>query len=183
LSAGKHVVVLGALVCALLVAPNCKPAQDECSSEGTESCLGREQAIVCHAHRLVTIACRGPSGCVPAPGPKHCDEAAGVAGEACNSPLRAACSTDKGSILECNGDVWKPVHRCRGVKGCYAENGSVHCDTAGALEGDPCVAEGAGECSVDGRSLLVCKDQRFVNGGTCKDAKSCKEGNGLAGCE
>jgi hypothetical protein len=176
--------MLGAALIALLsAASSCKPVQDECSSEDSESCLGREQAIVCHAHKLVTVQCRGPSGCVPGTGTKHCDEALGVAGETCNSRSRASCSLDRGMMLQCEGDVWKPLHRCRGPKACHPENGSLHCDTGGALEGDPCVAEGAGECSVDGRSLLLCKDKRFTSGGACPEGKTCKEGDGLAGCE
>ncbi len=107
-----------------------------------------------------------------APGPQA-PHGFAVANSACDGK-RAACSLDKGAMLECDGDKLVVALMCRGPAQCHTvdQGDSVSCDYTRAEENDPCnVSDSA--CSMDAKSELRCNGVKWVRSGACKGPDGC----------
>jgi hypothetical protein len=143
-----------------------------CNDEGEAMCRAATTIISCDAGRWVEVPCHGPEGCKKAGLLVSCDESLGKAGEACSKNDNYGCATDKASQLKCVAHKWTLVAQCRGPKACTTNFPYVSCDTTVARAGDPCEEDKSAACADDGKSVLSCKDGRFVEQQRC--AASCK---------
>lgn len=97
-----------------------------------------------------------------------CDNVVIEPGAPCSPEERHACTNDDKAILVCRGGKWAEDQYCRGPKGCRKVGDSIGCDDTIAQAGDPCVDDGDQSCSLDRKSLLVCKSKKMVVEKPCK---------------
>jgi hypothetical protein len=96
-------------------------------------------------------------------------------GDSC-SDANTACF-DPQTALECLGAIRVGVH-CGGPSGCRSGGASVFCDQSDANENDLCLAVGMrqfgeGACAADKKTLLSCRNGRFVKSGDCRGPLGC----------
>jgi hypothetical protein len=106
-----------------------------------------------------------------------------TAGGKCTSNGKYIC-TDLSNALLCANGTLVPL-ACRGPKGCQGTGVASECDDDLALAGDSCLStlNESFACSVDHKTELVCKDNKFVVARTCKGPKSCTVTGDLIHCD
>jgi hypothetical protein len=147
----------------------CEPLQ-----KGRIGCENEATLLYCLDMKVRAVPCRGPKGCAK----NLCDTTLAREGEACEMPLFGAppnLTCGEGIVLECKGQSlgrWTATKHCRGPKKC---SGSLvpDCDQTVAEVGDVCNGTSTA-CSVDGKKLLECDDEKF------KEVKDCAGGKGCA---
>lgn len=142
----------------------CDPAQDdhECSTDKKSDlkCTG--------SHWKEVDRCLGPSACKSTAREVSCDNTVSEDGAPCISDGDTACSRDGKSLLLCSGNKMTVHEPCRGDGGCKSVSGKPTCDTSIAEVGDACDEEGFSSCSVDRKSVLLCKEKRRISMRACK---------------
>lgn len=175
-AAGLGVVVLGVLGVA-----GCKPKAGDSCEQGKRLCQDPKTEMWCQDGKLATGPCKGPKGCTTEGTTMRCDISANAVGEPCSPDDQdaAACTADGKSMVVCEKGKYA-IRPCRGPKACK-ELGKVDCDESMAQLGDAC--SGAGyKCSVDGKSLLQCKDGKAALDEKCPEGESCKVAGNEVGC-
>src|ERR1700722_15465540 len=127
------VAVVSGLLLLVLVQCNMlrRKAGDKCVSNGTFQCSDPSAALLCAGGTLVSMPCRGPSGCQGTGPGSQCDDDLGQAGEPClagSSGENYACGTDQKSELVCSAGKWAVNSTCKGPAGCKITGEMVHCD-------------------------------------------------------
>jgi hypothetical protein len=154
-------------------------AEDPCSAddEGAARCSSKDGMLACHGGRFALVPCRGSRGCVNADGRALCDTSIAEPGDRCQSENLKACSGDGSQVLICKQNAMQRFYQCRGESGCTSTSGKLNCDTSVAKLGDACDKKLEGlafSCSLDQRSILVCKGGAFVLDETCKAGQKCR---------
>jgi hypothetical protein len=162
-------------------------AGDRCSldDQGVAVCASADALLVCRGEAFVSAPCRGPRGCEMVGDRPRCDQSVAAPGEACKAPGAKACSSDATRVLSCSGERMTELYLCRGQAQCRADAGKVACDQTVAHLGDRCDKSLAGHvaCSDDKRSLVTCKDGRFVFAEKCKLGTLCAVDGQSTRCE
>jgi hypothetical protein len=92
-------------------------------------------------------------------------------GEACATEGDNACETPT-THLACRGGKWA-AFPCKGPTGCKVEGDLVTCDATIAEADTPCDDVGNGACSVDKKSYLECKSDKWQLVNDCLGPKAC----------
>jgi hypothetical protein len=146
-------------------------------------CVNESTSLVCSEGRLVTVPCRGASGCAESSESVRCDSTVATEGDRCDEGT-FSCSVDGKSRLKCINGRFAVDAACLGDDGCTVVGPVTNCDTSKAEIGADCDNGGSLACSLDGTKMLVCEG-RWVEGSTCR--KGCRRnGNaqtGLVECE
>ena len=137
---------------------------DGCDKEKDLSCsVDKKAELRCRSNKFaIASTCRGPKGCAFEGNTLHCDTDVALLNDVCEDEDDAACAADKKALLKCKGGNYALDNTCKGPKGCSVVGTEVHCDDDLADLGDTCVKEGDFACSMDQKSLLVCKAKKFA---------------------
>lgn len=160
---------------------------DVCSKadEGIAACRGADAMLACHGAKFESVPCRGPRGCDMLGEQASCDQSVAEAEELCKKPSAKACSVDKSQVLSCVNGRMIAQYLCRGPAQCNAAGGKLSCDQTVAKLGDSCDKALSGHiaCSEDKKSLITCKDERFVPSEKCKAGTLCTVSGQSTKCE
>lgn len=161
---------------------------DPCSTEddGAAACTDDKTLIVCQGGQYQPAPCRGPAGCKTNDGRPLCDTTIAAAGDGCKDADKPkACSTDGKQYLVCKAGKMTVELECRGPDGCKSEGGKLDCDLTIAQVGDTCLKEmdGKNACSLDRKSIVVCKGGKFEVDEPCKPPEGCLATDGSIRCE
>ena len=112
----------------------------------------------------VARTCKGPKKCAVTGDLINCDDSMADVGDVCvaeQGDANYGCSTDKKTevVCEAGSGKFQLSNTCRGQKGCWIENDTVHCDQSAAREGDKCRPVDNHSCSEDAHSELKCSAQ------------------------
>jgi len=154
---------------------------DGCNQEDDTACtLDRTSALVCRSSKfVVSQPCKGPRGCTNSGETVYCDNAVAEPGDLCTEEGDPACKTDRGSFMKCQKGKFVVTNGCRGPKKCTVtekpDENKEHfeCDDSITGVGDPCEDEGEESCSLDGKSLDVCKAHHIAVSKSCPGPKAC----------
>jgi hypothetical protein len=91
--------------------------------------------------------------------------------------------TDAKSGLFCGSDGTYKIMTCGGLSGCKSQGGKAECDNDIASAGDGCDTPNDGACTVDHRSMLLCKNDAFAVADTCKGPGACKISGSTLTCD
>jgi hypothetical protein len=101
------------------------------SEESRAACLDSKERLQCRGGQFVMAPCRGPEGCAESHakllGEIVCDMSTGRERDPCDG-IDFACSDDKKTLLQCQGDSFIVVKHCSGKWGCYPDQDSLICD-------------------------------------------------------
>lgn len=162
-------------------------AGDTCSAadQGVAVCSSAGAMLACHDRKFESVPCRGPQGCETVGDQPHCDQSVAEAGEACAKEGAKACAADGARVLSCAGGRLKELYVCRGEGRCSAAQGKLACDQTVAKLGDACDPALSGHiaCSEDRKSLIACRDQRFVPSEKCRAGTVCTVSGQSTKCE
>lgn len=149
------------------------------AAEATEgSCVSNDQAILqCTGGRMTLTGCEGPRKCDEAANKTVvCDASIGTVGERCSWEGAPSCANDGKTVITCTRGAFEKTKECKGPKGCQAflegDAWRVECDHSLAEVGDVCSGVGS-TCSLDKKSMLLCKDGRFVHEHKCLGELGC----------
>lgn len=158
---------------------------DACSSyeQGVAVCLDPKKMLVCASGKYQHAECRGPAGCTTTEGRANCDQTIANAGDPCKDVAKA-CSVDGKQVLICQAGKLALAFHCLGENGCKAQGGKIDCDLTVARDEDPCLQEMEGKvaCNIDRRSIVVCKNKKFVIDEKCETGKTCSTEGGSIMC-
>ncbi len=174
----RHLSFVALVLVLAVCAMGCKKKVGDTCKADQMACMDRQTALICVGGTFAPMQCRGAAGCTGASDAVLCDNKFGQAGDGCNKETSdLACASDKRGELRCKDNKLTLASSCRGPKGCYWESTTLHCDTDIADLGDPCEDENDLACSVDAKSLLKCKKEKYSVENTCKGPKGCKVDN------
>jgi len=142
----------------------------------------RMRALVCKDGRFgVWRECRGPQGCTFDGRNVHCDTTLGEPDDPCAQQGTYACSTDRTTMLVCDGSKFAPASSCRGTDGCHIQRDTrkVDCDDSVAQEGDPCDQPKRIACSMDRKAELICASGVYQKKRECRRSDCRLQGNEL----
>jgi hypothetical protein len=152
--------------------PAPKPG-DACAKMQGDRCTADSKGYLTCTNGTLVLAstCKGPLGCSAFDESVACDTSVADVGDACASG--ESCARDGHTLLACVGGKRAESRKCRGPAGCKETRGAVRdCDDSIAEAGEPCNAL-SHACSVDGKSVLACKDAKFAPEKTCAGATVC----------
>jgi hypothetical protein len=143
--------------------------------EGAASCVEEHRMIACRGGRYRSVPCRGPKGCENEEGKALCDTSIAEPTDPCKDEGLKACSQDGKDVLGCQHGEMQGLYRCRGPGGCESKSGKLECDMSIVGLDDPCdkTMEGKNACSMDGKSIAVCRGGKFVVDEKCKPGTRC----------
>ncbi len=132
-------------------APCDNPKNAACSADG------KSKLNCTNGHLEVGSLCS--DGCKVEHDTVYCDGSSGKVGDPCADGA-TVCTIDHKSLLKCQGSHWAFGDHCRGAEGCKTTRDKWSCDSSVAEVGESCT-DGAA-CSVDGKAMLVCENQKLV---------------------
>jgi hypothetical protein len=155
--------------------------KDGCDEDGEVACsTDKKAALECHGGSFgVGETCKGPHGCVVDGDKIKCDNDISDPDDPCHFIGDYACSSDKTLALKCVDHKMQKLNSCRGTKGCRVfelpaeKKVEFVCDDSVADLNDPCDEDGEHACSMDKKSLYVCKTSKFGLLKPCGGAKGC----------
>jgi hypothetical protein len=151
------------------VAGDLCPARDEnrktCTPDG-------KAMLTCEKGKVSSTKCSGPNECRTDPMGTHCDEGLPIAGDTCEAHGKYGCGRYQ-ALLLCKTMKWTAVRPCRG--GCADSFEHATCDIRGALPDESCDEweSGMGNCSPDGKQVLICRNARWSVATACDGEKKC----------
>ena len=157
-------------------------AKDGCALVGDAACTkDNHAALQCGADNKFAVVetCKGARGCSISGDRIDCDNDTSDIGDPCRVAGDYACTPDKGLALRCDDHKMAPLNTCRGPKACRViELPQEHrvdfvCDDSKAEEGDACDTNGEEACSMDQKSLYVCKSNKFASSRACSGSAGC----------
>jgi hypothetical protein len=168
----------------VVLTASCKPKAGGKCQPGQGACADPRNALTCGTdQKFMTMACKGPNGCVIDPGSRkvQCDDSVADDGDVClmSQSENFACSVDKKKALKCEAGTFKVYENCRGPKACSIKHDwatmtdDVFCDTTMQNKGDPCIKPGNVVCSADLKQMLQCKDGTYDIYRYCRGASGC----------
>jgi hypothetical protein len=109
---------------------------------------------------------------------------------ACGKPqLGGKCAAGQGACVDaksglyCGSDSTYKAMTCGGEHGCTAQGAKVMCDNDISAVGDGCDTPNDGACTADHKSLLQCKNEKFVLIDTCNGPGACKIAGDMLNCD
>jgi hypothetical protein len=160
-----------------------------CNLTGDFVCTSSAKAMMkcAESFRWTEVqGCHGERGCVVDRKKLTCDNSVASAGDACMEEDDYACSADAKVALVCHKRVFGVASGCAGKKGCRVvrdeAEARVECDDSVANLGDPCEKDGHYACAMDEKSILRCKDKKFIQDDHCKKKERCQIRAGQVGC-
>jgi hypothetical protein len=155
--------------------------KDGCDEEGEVACsVDKKAALECHGNKFVVgETCKGARGCTVADEKISCDNDISDIGDPCHFIGDYACTADKTYALKCVDSKMTKLNSCRGVKGCRVfelpqeKKVEFICDDTIAQPDDACDEEGEHACSMDKKSIYVCKGLKFTMLKACDGPKGC----------
>ena len=143
-----------------------------CGFDGPACDKDGKTSLLCKGEKLVKDAdCRGPGGCKAfMEGDSwrvECDRSLATVGDTCPGD-GAACSVDRKAFLECKDGRFVATLNCLGKNACHEKGASVFCDASVGNVGDTCSDPSGSACSVDGKAILQCKNEKLVLERKCK---------------
>jgi hypothetical protein len=133
-------------------------------------------------------SCLGPRACVLDQKKVTCDNSIANAGDACTEPDDYACTGDGLTALVCKEGKFIVASNCKGKNHCKVGGDrtagfKVECDDSIAVVGEPCEREGHYSCAMDEKSIVKCKDKKFVQDDKCtRRGEKCSVRGDLVGC-
>jgi hypothetical protein len=168
---GSFRCVVWLLVAALSALIGCKAKAGGMCLPDMASCADPKNALFCVHGTYRAIPCGGDRGCKSTVEKVTCDESVSKPGDPCTGD-GGACSADHAALLTCSGSAFASPTPCRGARGCYALEGTMHCDQSVGAPGDPCSSEGSA-CSIDHSERLHCVDGGYAFNRACRGPKGC----------
>jgi hypothetical protein len=159
-------------------------AGDVCDEDGDFACSqDKKAALACRENKFaLEETCKGARACTLKTDGLYCDNDLSDPGDPCHTTGDYACTTDKKLALKCGVDhKMAALNTCKGAKACRVfekpEEKKVEfvCDDSVADVGDPCDEAGEKACSVDLKSILECKANKFVPLSPCAGGCSYEE--------
>jgi hypothetical protein len=179
---GRVLAIPLALV--LLTGTGCKPKEGgDCKIETKQTCVDPKTALACHAGKWEKEACKGKKGCVTQESEGECDQSTAETNDVCNLADDHACTADKKIMVRCSKYKFATVETCLGPSGCERSDKEARCDNSAATAGDPCTEENDHACSIDGKSMLLCKNLKFEERLSCKGQKGCVVNGSSVRCD
>jgi hypothetical protein len=153
---------------------------DGCNQTDDMACTeDGKNAVTCRAYKfVVSQACRGPRGCATKGDRADCDNSLADPGDPCTTEGDTACQTSRATLLKCTKGTFRVSNGCRGAKHCTVatkpdeNNENFECDDSMTEVGDPCEDDGELSCSVDHKTLNVCKAHQIALNKVCPSACS-----------
>jgi hypothetical protein len=154
-------------------------------AEEGDACLGgaetyacavdHQRALSCHGGKwTLWRSCKGEGGCAwKGRSNVECDSTIADIGDPCTTAGNVACSPDGKNIYVCRGDKFDTYKGCRGDKGCRVTDRVAECDTSLAAEGDACDVAEDRVCTVDKKSVLVCRGGKLLKEKDCRRDGGC----------
>jgi hypothetical protein len=173
------VAAVSGLLLLLFVQCNKQKPGDKCVNNGKFTCMDPSTAMLCQAGTIVTMPCRGPTGCQGMGPGSQCNDDLGQAGEPCLAGVGGenyACTTDMKGELVCTGGKWTVNSTCKGPRGCKVAGEIIHCDDDFADIGDACLSSASDanySCTPDKKTIVVCQQNKFVEWEGCHGPKGC----------
>jgi hypothetical protein len=168
---------------AFVVATGCKPHAGSSCDKGESRCQDRTTQLACQNGSYVATPCRGPGGCALTAAGISCDISKNRAGDRCSTDDEgAAICKDQRNMLVCRSGQYR-LEACRGPDGCQMEGTRAKCDTSVALPGDTCKDLGSKACSVDGKQLLACTNDKMTLTNYCRGQDGCHSTGGQLSCD
>lgn len=155
---------------------------DGCNTVGDVACsTDKKAALECSKDNKFAVGetCKGTGGCAISGDQITCDNDTSDVGDPCHFIGDYACTTDKGLVLRCDDHKMTALNTCRGPKSCRiipqpAQNKvEFACDDSVAQLGDACDTNGEEACSMDKKSLYLCKSNKFATEKACGGAGGC----------
>ena len=165
----------------LFVAPGCSPKPGKSCGEGDKPvCLDPSTALECKGGTWQAAPCLGPDGCKSDESKIACDVTLAKTGDTCREKddKRYSCTGDKKTQLRCKNSKWAVTAQCTGESGCDAKGIFANCSGSVSNEGDECDAPKDATrknytCSIDKKSMLVCKDGKWKAVEQCLGKDGC----------
>jgi hypothetical protein len=162
---------------------------DVCNLANDFVCTADKKGMLeCQKNRWSFVqSCLGERGCVMEQKKVTCDNSIANVGDACREEDDYACAPDMKAAVVCRAGKFETASPCKGDKGCRvtgdkATGFKVECDDSIANVGDPCEREGHYACAPDERSIVRCKDKRFVQDDKCRGKEKCQVRGEQVGC-
>ena len=163
--------------------------KDVCNLAGDFVCTADKKGMLeCTKNKWTFVqSCLGARGCVMEQKKVTCDNSVANLGDACREEDDYACAPDQKAALVCRGGKFVTASPCKGAKGCRvtgdkASGFKVECDDSIANVGDPCEREGHYACAPDEKSIVRCKDKKFVQDDKCRSREKCQVRGEQVGC-
>jgi hypothetical protein len=152
----------------------CLPTLNESYACSTD----HKKELLCKDGKFATVStCKGPKSCAIQGETVQCDDSMADVGDPCREEAGDAnygCTLDRKWEIVCKGGKFENSNSCRGVKGCWVDGNTVHCDLTFAREGDICRPVDNLSCGEDAKSEMKCSPQmKWVKRRDCKRA-GCK---------
>lgn len=163
----------------------CDPPEDAKKKSYTCS-VDKKTMLLCKEGKWKAIEqCLAKEGCSAAAFRVRCNGPTAKAGDECDPSEEAdyACSSDGKSQLICKAGEpkWTVNAACRGKEGCTSSILGVKCDRSIRELDEACVKDGDAACSVDGKTVLECKDGKMKKAKVCPTA--CKVDSLYVSCD
>jgi hypothetical protein len=164
--------------------------KDVCNVVDVHLCTADKKAMLeCGRNRRWSFvqACLGARGCSLADRKVTCDNSVANVGDTCTEEEDYACTADGNSALVCKSGKFAVASNCKGKNRCRvggdkASGFKVECDDSIAVVGEPCEREGHYACAPDEKSIVRCKDKKFVADDKCKKNDKCAVKGEQVGC-
>ncbi len=164
-----------------------------CNLSNNFVCTADKKAMLeCQKNKWVTSqTCLGERGCSINEKKITCDNSIANLDDKCpaeDDGIDYACTPDKKAALVCRKGKFVMASPCKGPKACRVAGDKssgfkVECDDSVANVGDPCEKEGHYACAPDERSIVRCKDKKFVQDDKCtKPKERCTLRDNQVGC-
>ena len=178
----RGLLALTLALCAAAV--GCKPKEGgDCKIDTKQACVDPKTAIACHGGKWEKELCKGPKGCVTNGSDGECDQSIAEKDDVCNLAEDHACAPDKKSMVRCVKYKFATVETCSGPLGCERTEKEARCDNSTAAAGDPCTEDNDHACSVDGKTMLLCKGGKFEERLACKGKNGCSLNGSAVRCD
>ncbi len=166
--------------------------KDVCNLNGDYVCTGDKKGMLeCQKNKWTFVqSCLGDRACAMEAKKVTCDNSIANVGDACREEDDYACAPDKAAALVCRQGKFVVASNCKGKNRCRVtgDKGAgfkVECDDSIANVGDPCDKEGHYACAPDEKSIVKCKDKKFVQDDKCPGRsrqEKCQVRGELVGC-
>lgn len=137
----------------------------------------RKSRAICKGGKYLVEPCRGDDGCTMQQGGlSSCDHAGAKIGDKCTvDPRVEMCGEGGKAFVQCKNGVIALSQKCPGPVGCKDQGGGrVSCDPNGEFAVSDLCHFITAACTADGKSIMACRDGKFVIDKACPGPDGCK---------
>jgi hypothetical protein len=164
--------------------------KDVCNVVDDHMCTNDKKSMLeCKKDRRWAFvqSCLGPRGCALDQKKVTCDNSLANLADACTEEDDYACTLDGKTALVCKAGKFQVSSNCKGKNACKvvgekSTGFKVECDDSVAVVSEPCEKEGHYSCAPDEKSIVKCKDKKYVQDDKCKRNEKCSVRGDLVGC-